>query len=75
MVLYEATLSFLGLGVPSEVPSLGMMINEGYQVLFGGRWWVSVLPGLLLMLLVLTVNILGDWLREALDPRLTPRRR
>lgn len=70
VVLYEATLSFLGLGVPANVPSLGVMINEGYQVLFSGRWWVSVLPGSLLMLLVLSVNMFGDWLRDAMDPRL-----
>lgn len=70
VVLYEATLSFLGLGVPANVPSLGVMINEGYQVLFSGRWWVSVLPGGLLMLMVLSVNMFGDWLRDAMDPRL-----
>jgi peptide/nickel transport system permease protein len=70
VVLYEATLSFLGMGVPANVPSLGVMINEGYQVLFSGRWWVSVLPGGLLMLLVLSVNMFGDWLRDAMDPRL-----
>lgn len=73
VVLLEATLSFLGLGVPAEVPSLGVMIAEGYQVLFSGRWWVSVLPGAALMLLVFAVNMLGDWLRDALDPRLRGR--
>lgn len=70
VVMLEATLSFLGLGVPAEVPSLGSMINDGYQVLFSGRWWLSTFPGLLLMTLVLGVNLVGDWLRDALDPRL-----
>lgn len=71
VVMLEATLSFLGVGVPVEVPSLGSMINEGYQVLFSGHWWLSTFPGLLLMALVLGVNLLGDWLRDALDPRLS----
>lgn len=70
VVMLEATLSFLGLGVPAEVPSLGSMINDGYQVLFSGHWWLSTFPGLLLMALVLGVNLVGDWLRDALDPRL-----
>lgn len=70
VILYEATLSFLGMGVPANVPSLGVMINEGYQVIFSGRWWVSVVPGAVLMLVVLSVNMLGDWLRDALDPRI-----
>lgn len=73
VVLLEATLSFLGLGVPSNVPSLGIMISDGYQVLFSGRWWASVLPGVALMLLVFGVNLLGDWLRDALDPRMKNR--
>lgn len=73
VVLLEATLSFLGLGVPSNVASLGVMISEGQQVLFSGRWWVSVLPGVALMLLVFGVNLIGDWLRDALDPRMKDR--
>lgn len=70
VVLLEAALSFLGLGVPAHVPSLGVMVSEGYQVLFSGRWWLSVLPGVVLMLLVFAVNLLGDWLRDTLDPRM-----
>jgi len=71
VVLLEATLSFLGVGVPLDTPSLGGMINSGYQVLFSGRWWLSGFPGLMLMLIVFGVNLLGDWLRDALDPRLS----
>jgi peptide/nickel transport system permease protein len=69
-ILLEATLSFLGLGVPITEPSLGALVNQGYQVLFSGFWWVSVLPGLALMLIVLGINLLGDRLREVLNPRL-----
>ncbi len=70
VVLLEATLSFLGVGVPIDTPSLGGMINSGYQVLFSGRWWLSGFPGIVLMMIVFGVNLLGDWLRDALDPRL-----
>lgn len=70
VVILESTLSFLGLGVPVDTPSLGIMISDGYQVLFSGRWWLSVFPGLALMAIVLSVNLIGDWLRDALDPRL-----
>lgn len=64
-----ATLSFLGLGVATTTPALGLRIAQGYQYLFSGAWWVSVLPGLALVLLVLCENMVGDWLRDAIDPR------
>jgi peptide/nickel transport system permease protein len=64
----EATLSFLGLGVAVTTPSLGIRIAQGYQYLFSGAWWLAVMPGLALVILVLTINLLGDWLRDTLDP-------
>lgn len=67
-IILEATLSFLGLGVGTGTPSLGLMVSRGYEFLYSGVWWVSILPGLALMLLILSVNLLGDWLRDALDP-------
>ena len=69
-ILLEATLSFLGLGVPVTRPSLGMLIANGYEVLFSGYWWMSVFPGVALIILVLAINIVGDSLRDLLDPRL-----
>jgi peptide/nickel transport system permease protein len=69
-IILESTLSFLGLGVPITEPSLGSLIYEGYQVLFSGFWWTSVMPGLALMGIVLGVNLLGDRLRDVLNPRL-----
>jgi peptide/nickel transport system permease protein len=69
VIILEASLSFLGAGVPPDRPSLGRLILNGYQVLFSGLWWTSVFPGLALVLLALGVNLLGDWLRDALDPR------
>ncbi|WP_342133144.1 ABC transporter permease [Hydrogenophaga sp. OTU3427] len=69
-VLTEATLSFLGLGVPATSPSLGTLIRIGNEVLFSGEWWITVMPGLLLIGLVLGVNLFGDWLRDVLNPRL-----
>jgi peptide/nickel transport system permease protein len=69
-VLTEATLSFLGVGLPPTQPSLGTLIRFGNDFLFSGQWWVTVFPGLALVLLVLAVNLLGDWLRDALNPRL-----
>ena len=65
----EATLSFLGVGVGVDTPSLGMRISEGYPFLLSGAWWTSVLPGLALVGLVLAINALADWVRDALDPR------
>ena len=65
----EASLSFLGLGVAVTTPSLGLRVAQGYQYLFGGSWWPSVIPGLALVLLVLAENLIGDWARDALDPQ------
>jgi peptide/nickel transport system permease protein len=69
-VLTEATLSFLGVGVPVTRPSLGTLIRIGNDFLFSGEWWMTIFPGIALVLLVLAVNLLGDWLRDALNPRL-----
>ena len=69
-ILDEATLSFLGVGLPQTQPSLGTLIRIGDDFLFSGQWWVTVFPGVALMLLVLAINLLGDWLRDALNPRL-----
>lgn len=69
-ILTEAALSFLGLGVPATHPSLGTLIRIGNEVLFSGEWWITVFPAVALVLLVLAVNLLGDWLRDALNPKL-----
>ncbi len=69
-ILTEATLSFLGVGVPPTTPSLGTLIRIGQEFLFSGEWWITIFPGAALVLLVLSVNLLGDWLRDALNPRL-----
>ena len=69
VIILEATLSFLGLGVPVNTPSIGLAIARGYQVLFSGSWWASIFPGLALMFLVACINIVADWLRDALEPR------
>ncbi len=69
-ILTEATLSFLGVGVPPTAPSLGTLIRVGNDYLFSGEWWITVFPGLMLVLIALSVNLLGDWLRDALNPRL-----
>ena len=69
-IITEATLSFLGVGVPPTLPSLGTLIRNGNNFLFSGEWWITVFPGLALVMLVLSVNLLGDWLRDALNPRL-----
>ena len=69
-VLAEATLSFLGVGLPPTQPSLGTLIRFGNDFLFAGQWWVTIFPGIALILLVLAINLLGDWLRDALNPRL-----
>ena len=69
-IITEATLSFLGVGVPPTSPSLGTLISIGNQYLFLGEWWITVFPGLMLVLIALSVNLLGDWLRDALNPRL-----
>ena len=70
VILAEAALSFLGLGVPPTIPTWGRMLAESRDQLLGGRWWLAVYPGLAIMLTVLSLNILGDWLRDFLDPRL-----
>jgi peptide/nickel transport system permease protein len=69
-IITEATLSFLGVGVPPTTPSLGTLIRVGNDFLFSGEWWITIFPGLMLVLLVLAVNVLGDWLRDALNPKL-----
>jgi len=69
-ILTEATLSFLGVGVPATQPSLGTLINDGTNYLFSGAWWITIFPGVALALLVLTVNLVGDWMRDALNPTL-----
>src|SRR6266705_563220 len=70
VIITEATLSFLGVGVPPPEPAWGLMLSDGKQSLMVGRWWLSVLPGLCIMLMVLSANLLGDWLRVKLDPQL-----
>ena len=69
-IITEATLSFLGVGVPPTSPSLGTLIRVGNDFLFSGEWWITIFPGVMLILLVLSVNLMGDWLRDALNPRL-----
>jgi len=72
-IMAEAALSFLGLGMPPTRPSLGTLIRSGYDLIFAGAWWVTLIPGAVLVALLLTVNLLGDSLRDALDPRLKGR--
>ena len=69
-IITEATLSFLGVGVPPTQPSLGTLIRVGNNFLFSGEWWITLFPSLALVILVLAVNLLGDWLRDALNPKL-----
>ncbi len=69
-ILTEATLSFLGSGMPDTMPSLGTLIRIGNNYLFAGEWWIVAFPGLSLALLILSMNMLGDWLRDALNPKL-----
>jgi len=69
-ILTEATLSFLGVGVPPTQPSLGTLIRIGNDTLFSGDWWITIFPGIMLVMIALSVNLLGDWLRDALNPRL-----
>jgi peptide/nickel transport system permease protein len=73
VILAEASLSFLGLGVPPDIPTWGGMLAESRDQLLGGFWWLAVFPGVAIMLTVLSLNILGDWLRDFLDPRLRGR--
>jgi len=69
-IITEATLSFLGVGVPPTRPSLGTLIRIGNEFLLSGEWWITLFPGIALVMLVLSVNLLGDWLRDALNPKL-----
>jgi peptide/nickel transport system permease protein len=69
-IITEATLSFLGVGVPPTQPSLGTLVRIGNDFLISGEWWITLFPGLALVVLVLSVNLLGDWLRDALNPKL-----
>ncbi len=69
-IITEATLSFLGVGMPVTTPSLGTLIRIGNDFLFSGEWWMSLFPGAALVSIALSVNLLGDWLRDALNPRL-----
>jgi len=69
-IITEATLSFLGVGVPPTQPSLGTLIRIGNDFLFSGEWWITIFPGAALVIMVLAINLLGDWLRDALNPKL-----
>ena len=69
-IIIEATLSFLGLGLPPTTPSLGTLIRTGNEYLFSGDWWITIFPGAALMILSLSVNLFGDWLRDAMNPKL-----
>ncbi len=70
-IITEATLSFLGVGAPPTSPSLGTLIRVGNDYLFSGEWWISIFPGLMLVLISVSINLFGDWLRDALNPRLS----
>jgi peptide/nickel transport system permease protein len=74
VILAEAALSFLGLGVPPSVPTWGSMLAESREQLIANKWWLAIFPGLAIVLTVLSFNIIGDWLRDFLDPRLKERR-
>lgn len=69
-IISEAALSFLGLGMPETQPSLGSLIKSGFDYIQSGSWWITLVPGLVLVVLVLVVNLLGDWLRDVMNPRL-----
>jgi len=69
-VMSEAALSFLGLGMPVTKPSLGSLIKSGFEYIFSGSWWITLFPGFLLIIFVLVINLLGDWLRDVLNPKL-----
>ncbi|SDP53731.1 ABC transporter permease [Desulforhopalus singaporensis] len=69
-IMSEAALSFLGLGMPMTKPSLGSLITAGFEYIFSGSWWITILPGILLVLLILVINLLGDWVRDYLNPKL-----
>ncbi len=63
----EAALSFLGLGLPVDQPSLGSLISIGFKYIFSGQWWITAFPGIVLVVLVLVINLLGDWLRDVFN--------
>jgi len=69
-IMAEAALSFLGLGMPVSQPSLGALIRAGFELIFSGVWWIAVLPSLVLIVLILAINLIGDFLRDALNPKL-----
>ena len=69
-IMSEAALSFLGLGMPITKPSLGSLINAGFDYIFSGSWWITMFPGFLLVLLILVINLLGDWVQDVLNPKL-----
>jgi peptide/nickel transport system permease protein len=69
-IITESTLSFLGVGVPPTRPSMGTLIRVGNDFLFSGEWWITIFPGAALVIIVLAINLLGDWLRDALNPKL-----
>ena len=72
-IITESTLSFLGVGIPPTTPSLGTLIRFGNNFLFSGEWWITFFPAILLVLLALSINLLGDWMRDALNPKLKKR--
>jgi peptide/nickel transport system permease protein len=69
-IMSEAALSFIGLGMPQNKPSLGSLITSGFEYIFSGSWWITIFPGALLVLLILVINLLGDWIRDYLNPKL-----
>lgn len=69
-IISEASLSFLGLGMPPSQPSLGSLISAGFDYIYSGSWWITVIPGIVLVVLVLVINLLGDWVRDVLNPKL-----
>ncbi len=66
----EAALSFLGLGLPVDQPSLGSLISIGFTYIFSGAWWITAFPSIVLVLLVLVINLLGDWLRDVFKAKI-----
>ena len=69
-IMSEAALSFLGLGLPVDQPSLGALISIGFKYIFSGAWWITLFPGIVLVTLVLVINLLGDWLRDIFNPKI-----
>ena len=69
-IALEATLSFLGVGLPQTEPSLGLLISNGFEYMMSGKYWISVFPGVALLLTIVTINLVGDQLRDVLNPRL-----